>query len=160
MIMVPKDIAPPDVAGFDPDATKGACEFNGDAAKKAVRFFEAGLTHTKGKWAGQRFTLEPWQDAFIRTLFGWQRKDGTRRFRTAFLFIPRKNGKSQLAAAIANFVLLCDGDICRQQHGQEDDGRLQLHPQPPLLHPRDSISAIRPGSPHHQCPFYPAKDYE
>jgi phage terminase large subunit-like protein len=75
-----------------------------------VRFFELGLTHTKGKWAGQAFTLEQWQRDFIRTLFGWKRLDGSRRYRTAFVFVPRKNGKTQISAAIAAYVLLCDGE--------------------------------------------------
>jgi phage terminase large subunit-like protein len=107
--MVPKSAAPHDVAGFDPVATAGDCWYDEEAAEKAVRFI-GKLKHTKGKWAGQPVTLEPWQLAFIRTLFGWKRPDGTRRFRTAFLFIPRKNGKSFLAAAIALYVLFCDGE--------------------------------------------------
>ena len=110
MILDARQQPPTDVAGYDPTATAGDCWYDHDAAQKAVRFFELGLTHTKGRWAGQAFKLEPWQDAFIRTLFGWKRKDGSRRYRTAFLFIPRKNGKSQIAAAIANFVLLCDAE--------------------------------------------------
>lgn len=101
---------PTDVAGFDPVATAGDCVYDSHAAEKAVRFFELGLVHTKGKWAGLPFKLEDWQKDFIRTLFGWKRSDGSRRFRTAFLFLPRKNGKSQIAAAICNYVLLCDGE--------------------------------------------------
>lgn len=101
---------PNDVAGFDPVATAGDCVYDHYAAEKAVRFFELGVTHTKGKWAGKPFKLEPWQDAAIRTLFGWQRQDGTRRFRTSFWFLPRKNGKSAIAAAISNYMLLCDGE--------------------------------------------------
>lgn len=101
---------PTDVAGYDPVATAGNCEWDGDAANKAIRFFNIALTHTKGKWAGRPFELEPWQDAAIRTLFGWKRADGSRRYRTSFWFLPRKNGKSAIAAGIANYVLLCDGE--------------------------------------------------
>ena len=109
MIMVPPTTAPTDVAGFDPVATAGDCWYDEADADKAVRFIEM-LEHTKGKWAGQKVVLEPQQKAFIRTLFGWKRPDGTRRFRVAFLFIPRKNGKSFLAAAIAAYVLFCDAE--------------------------------------------------
>lgn len=101
---------PSDVAGFDPVATAGECEYDGDAADKAIKFFHLALTHTKGKWAGKSFELEQWQQAAIRTLFGWRRPDGTRRFRTSFWFLPRKNGKSAIAAGVASYVLLCDGE--------------------------------------------------
>lgn len=44
-------------------------------------------------------------------LFGWKRKsDGTRRFRTAFIFIPRKNGKTTLMAGIGLYLLVLDGE--------------------------------------------------
>ena len=105
--MVPPTVAPTDVAGYNPDATAGDCWYDPEAGDEAVRFIQA-LKHSKGKWAGQRVTLEPWQDAFIRTLFGWKRPDGTRRYRTVLLFIPRKNGKSFIAAAIALYALFKD----------------------------------------------------
>ena len=57
--------------------------FDPDAADRACEFFEE-LVHIKGPLAGQPFKLEPWQaDDIIRPLFGWKRKDGTRRYRTA-----------------------------------------------------------------------------
>lgn len=110
MILDARQQPPNDVAGFDPVATAGACEYDHWAADKAVAFFHKGIKHTKGKWAGQPFTLQPWQEDAIRTLFGWKRPDGTRRFRTSFWFLPRKNGKSAIAAGIALFCLLCDGE--------------------------------------------------
>ncbi|MEM8494138.1 MAG: terminase TerL endonuclease subunit [Planctomycetota bacterium] len=102
---------PRDVAGFDPVATAGDCWFDADAADRATDFIETSLCHTKGKrFKGKPFLLEGWQRDYIRTLFGWKRPDGLRRFRVSFLFIPRKNGKSQIAAAIALYVLFCDGE--------------------------------------------------
>ena len=75
----------------------------------AVAFFEKLLHHSKGEWAGQTFTLQPWQrDEVVRPLFGWHREDGTRRYRTAYIEVPRKNGKSTLAAGIALFLLFAD----------------------------------------------------
>ena len=69
-------------------------------ADYAIGFF-AYLTHWKGTWAGRPFALEPWEAFIVGSLFGWRRRDGTRRFRIAFIELPRKNGKSMLAAGIA-----------------------------------------------------------
>lgn len=68
-----------------------------DAAKadRAVRFIE-NLCHTKGRWAGKPFWLLPWQEQIIRDIFGIVKEDDTRQFRTAYVEIPKKNGK-QLA---------------------------------------------------------------
>jgi phage terminase large subunit-like protein len=78
-------------------------------AQRAVRFIERYCVHTKGEWAGKPFLLEPWQrDEIMRPLFGWLREDGSRRFRTAYIEIPRKNGKSELGAAVALYLLFAD----------------------------------------------------
>nr|WP_314623624.1 terminase TerL endonuclease subunit [uncultured Noviherbaspirillum sp.] len=85
--------------------------FDEAAADRAVQFFSKCLTHSKGEWAGQPLHLDPWQaDQIIRPLFGWKRKDGTRKYRTAFIMIPRKAGKSTLAAGIANYLLFADNE--------------------------------------------------
>lgn len=75
----------------------------------AVMFMNQ-LRHVKGEWAGQSFDLRPWQDRFIRDVFGTIRPDGLRQYRTAWLEIPRKNGKTTLAAGIALFMLVGDGE--------------------------------------------------
>lgn len=80
------------------------------AAQKAVDFFECQLCHFQGRMAGKPFLLELWQEAIIRQLFGRLRKDGTRLYRTAYIEIPRKNGKSTLAAGIALYLLAEDGE--------------------------------------------------
>lgn len=86
--------------------------FDDEAADRAVTFFERFLRHVKGKWAGCKFELQPWQrDEIIRPLFGWKRSDGTRRYRTAYIEVPRKNGKSTLAAGIALYLLFADGEM-------------------------------------------------
>jgi len=84
--------------------------FDKQAADDAVWFFENCLTHIKGKWAGQPLLLAPWQGQFIRDLFGWKRKDGTRKYRTAYVEVPRKNGKSTLCAGIALLLLFADNE--------------------------------------------------
>lgn len=83
---------------------------------RAVRFFERFLRHQKGRWAGRPFVLEPWQaDEIVRPLFGTiDRKTGLRWYREALIGLPRKNGKSELAAGIALYLLIADGE-----HGAE-----------------------------------------
>jgi len=77
-------------------------------ARDPIAFIN-GLTHTKGTFAGQTFNLRPWQVRILRQLFK-KRKDGLRQYRTCLLMLPRKNGKSELAAAIALYGLLADGE--------------------------------------------------
>lgn len=78
-------------------------------AKRAIKFFDF-LKHSKGEWAGQSFKLELWQKFIIGSIFGWLRSDGTRRYRTAYVEIPRKNGKSTLSAGVALYTLIADGE--------------------------------------------------
>jgi phage terminase large subunit-like protein len=91
--------------GYSPWDTRGECSFDGDAAADAVRFFYGELKHVKGKLSGKPLALEAWQANIIATLFGWRRKDKTRRYRTAYIEIPRKAGKSTLASGIALLLL-------------------------------------------------------
>jgi len=72
----------------------------------AVRFFEKHLTHAKGELGGKPFLLERWQKDYVRALFA--EVNGRRKVRTSLLAIPRKNGKSTLAAGIALRCLLED----------------------------------------------------
>jgi phage terminase large subunit-like protein len=77
-------------------------------ADRAVAFIQS-LRHTKGVWAGKQFLLLGWQEQIIRDLFGIVKADGYRQFNTAYIEIPKKNGKSELAAAVA--LLLTCGDF-------------------------------------------------
>ncbi|MBO6177812.1 MAG: terminase large subunit [Selenomonadaceae bacterium] len=77
------------------------------AADYAVNFIQC-LCHTKGTWAGKPFELIDWQEQIIRDLFGILKPNGYRQFNTAYVEIPKKQGKSELAAAVA--LLLCCGD--------------------------------------------------
>ncbi len=81
--------------------------YDSDAADFAVMFIES-LCHTKGTWAGKPFELIDWQEQIIRDLFGTLKPNGYRQFNTAYVEIPKKMGKSELAAAVA--LLLCCGD--------------------------------------------------
>lgn len=79
------------------------------AVRDPIAFIN-GLTHTKGEFGGQRFNLRPWQVRIVTQLFR-RRKDGRRQYRSSLLMLPRKNGKSELAAAIALYGLLADGEV-------------------------------------------------
>ena len=81
--------------------------YDKELADYAVSFIEC-LYHTKGTWAGKPFKLLDWQEQIIRDLFGTVKPNGYRQFNTAYIEIPKKNGKSELAAAVA--LLLCCGD--------------------------------------------------
>ena len=81
--------------------------YDKDAADYAVNFIEC-LSHTKGKWSGKPFELIDWQEQIIRDIFGTLKPNGYRQFNTAYIEIPKKMGKSELAAAVA--LLLCCGD--------------------------------------------------
>lgn len=83
--------------------------FDEDQAKIAVAFFHI-LKHSKGEWAGQTLKLEPWQQFIIWNVFGWKRDDNTRRFRSSYLEVARKNGKSTLAAGVGLYLLLADSE--------------------------------------------------
>lgn len=78
-------------------------------AKHAINFIQQ-LKLTKGKWAGKPFILLSWEVDLIKKLFGTLREDGTRQYRTAYVEIPKKSGKSEIAAAIALYMLLADGE--------------------------------------------------
>lgn len=86
--------------------------YDKDSAAKVCSFIELQF-HTKGKWARdrKRLTIEPWQVFFVCNVFGWKRKkNDRRRYTEALLLVPRKNGKSALAAAIGLYMLCADGE--------------------------------------------------
>ncbi|HEO4069027.1 TPA: terminase large subunit [Streptococcus agalactiae] len=89
-------------------------------ADRAVTFIN-NLAHTKGKWAGKKFDLLPWQEQIVRDLFGIVKEDGNRQFLTAYIEIPKKNGKSELAAAIALYLLYADNEASAEVYGAACD---------------------------------------
>lgn len=93
----------------DEKAIKNGCWFDESSAERVREFFAELLQHSKGSWAGKPFELLDWQyDDVIAPLFGWKRPNGTRRFRRAYIEIPKKNGKSTLASGIALYLLVGD----------------------------------------------------
>ena len=96
------------------------CHYDKAKADRAVRFIE-NLRHTKGKWAGKRFWLLPWQEQIIRDVFGIVDERGNRQFRTAYVEIGKKNGKSELAAAVALYLLFADNEPSAEVYGAAAD---------------------------------------
>lgn len=94
--------------------------YDKEKADRAVKFIE-NLCHTKGKWAGKRFWLLPWQEQLVRDIFGIVKPDGYRQFRTAFVEICKKVGKSELAAAIALYLLYADNEPSAEVYGAAAD---------------------------------------
>ena len=90
--------------------------YNKKSADYAVNFIEC-LCHTKGTWAGKKFELIDWQERIIRDVFGVLKPNGYRQFNTAYVEIPKKQGKSELAAAVALLLTCGDGEERAEVYG-------------------------------------------
>lgn len=96
--------------------------FDPERATHAIDFFQGWLRHSAGRFAGQPFTLLPWQAAMIAELFGWVRvSDGTRRYRVAYISTGKKQGKSTLLAGIGLYLLVADGENGAEIYGAACD---------------------------------------
>lgn len=89
-------------------------------ADRAVNFIQC-LRHTKGEFYNRPFILLDWQETVIRDLFGVVKADGTRQFRTAYVETAKKSGKTELAAAIALYLLCADGEQRAEVYGAAAD---------------------------------------
>lgn len=105
------------VPGYDPRVGADEYVFDAGRAEGAIRWIFRHLTHVEGEWGAspehgpEPLKLEPWQMAVMANLFGWyHRKTGVRRYREVFIYIPRKNGKTTLGAALVNYLAFCDGE--------------------------------------------------
>ena len=108
---------------------QGEYYFDKDAADIAESFFSRYCRHIKGRLAGRPFILEPWQrDRIIRPFFGWKRvEDGLRRYRTCYIEIPKKNGKSTLGAGVGLYATTADGEPGAEVYsaaGDKDQARI------------------------------------
>jgi phage terminase large subunit-like protein len=103
-------LAYPDGEVADPRASqhpKGYW-FDPARAEEIVTWIQRYCRHSKGEWAGTLIVLEEWQKQILRIVFGWVRPDGTRRFRTAYEEVPRKNAKSTKVAAVGLYLMIGD----------------------------------------------------
>lgn len=83
--------------------------FDREAAERKIHMTSL-LKHSKGQWAGEFFRPEPWQQFIDWNVFGWKRADGTRRFRTQYEEVARKNGKSTRGATTGIYLAFFDGE--------------------------------------------------
>jgi len=102
----------PHLPDYDPWRDCGdEYDYYPEYAQRVIDFFENELRFTKGKWKGKPFVPADFQKDILRCLFGFKRvSDGVRRYRKFFLYIPRKNGKSEFVAGISNYIMFCDGE--------------------------------------------------
>lgn len=95
----------------DERAVLSGCWFDREAAARVEVFFERFLRHSKGEWAGKPFKLQEWQKRdLLFPLFAWKKRNGYRRFRNAYIEVPKKNGKSALCSGISLYLLVADGE--------------------------------------------------
>lgn len=94
--------------------------FDEAKARQTVEFINC-LKHTKGRWRGQPFTLLPWQEQIIRDVFGTVKENGYRQYNTAYVEIPKKNGKSELAAGVALYMTCGDREWGAEVYGCASD---------------------------------------
>lgn len=98
--------------------------FDKAKADAAVDFFPRFLRFVDGEWAGRPFHLSPWEDRDIRQIFGWRRrKNGLRRYRFARIWIPRKNGKTAVAAGLGHLLTIGDGEPGAQVYSHALDSK-------------------------------------
>lgn len=115
----------------DEAAIEAGCIFDLDRAEDAVWFFENVLVLYEGDFAGQPFVLLPFAKDFVMRLFGWviwseKWQRWVRRFRMAFLWVPKKNGKSPVLAGILLYLLTCDGENGQKIYTAARDGKQAL----------------------------------
>ena len=94
--------------------------FDEGKAERTMDFISC-LKHTKGRWRGQPFELLPWQEAIIRDVFGTVKEDGYRQYNTVYVEIPKKNGKSELAAGVALYMTCGDNEWGAEVYGCASD---------------------------------------
>lgn len=106
----------------DEAAVDQGCTFDAKAAERVRRFFRTFLRHSKGEFAGKPFDLLDWQwEDIVAPLFGWKRSDGSRRYRIAYIEVPKKNGKSALASGIGLYLLVGDGEAGAEVYSTGSD---------------------------------------
>lgn len=130
----------------DEIAVSEGCYFEERSAKRVCEFFSQLLRHSKGRFAGKSFDLLPYQkNDIIYPLFGWKRADGTRRFRRAYIEIPKKNGKTTLAAGVTLYLLVGDGQSGAHVFGcgaARDQARLVFDEAANMVDSSPELSAV------------------
>jgi phage terminase large subunit-like protein len=143
------------IAGKEPaclQVRQAAARFIADFDRKDIEFrtsnvdhvcnFVSDLVHVKGEWAGKPIKLEPFQVFILANIFGWiEVRTGKRRYRTAFILLPRKNGKSLLAAAIGLYMTFADGEAGAEGYS----GATSLDQAKEVFSPAKLMAEMTPG---------------
>ncbi len=98
------------IQGYDPWRSQRGATFDPRIARRVIKFFEGNFSHSKGEFSGKKFVLERWQKKVLGHTFAWKRPDGTRRYRKLFIYLPRKNGKTTMVAAMGLLMLTADDE--------------------------------------------------
>lgn len=112
------------IPNYSPTATaEEGMWFDEAEAQRALDFFRIHLKFIRGDRAraAEPFVLEPWQASIVVNVFGWRKKDGTRRYGKVFLFVARKNGKTSLLAGILLYLGFCSGEPGSQIYSAAND---------------------------------------
>jgi phage terminase large subunit-like protein len=112
---------------WDKSAAVEGAWFDAAAADRIIAKWPRWFVFTVGRWGGQPFRLTGWQDAIVRLLVGWKLADGTRLYRVLWLWIGRKNGKTEFLAALSLLFWLVDGEFAGEGYAfasSEDQARI------------------------------------
>jgi len=85
-------------------------------ALRVIKFIEL-LKHVDGQWFGKSFTLLNWQRDVISQMYGTMGQNSKRQYQYLYLEIPKKNGKTELAAALGLYHLFADGEQYGEIYG-------------------------------------------
>lgn len=112
----------------DERAVENGCRFDAERAAHVCEFFPKYLRLYEGEKAGQPFELVAWQKDVLSRIFGWVvysefHKREIRRFRKAGVWVPKKNGKSPLAAGVGLYLLTSDGEQGQKVFSAARDGK-------------------------------------
>jgi phage terminase large subunit-like protein len=132
--------------------------FDLSKALRAKHFCES-LVFSKGKWAGRKFKLLDWQwERVVKPLFGTVRENGLRQYRFCYLEIPKKNGKTELAAALALYMLCADGEGSPEVFSaaaDRDQASLVYGPAAYMVRCNETLGARCLVRDSHKAIFYP-----
>jgi phage terminase large subunit-like protein len=91
------------------DIDAGRFTWDPEASNRIADYLSI-FRHYKGQWAGRNFVVEDWQRFVLGSIFGWKKPNGRRRYKHAYIEVPRKNGKTLLAAGVGLYMMAADGE--------------------------------------------------
>jgi phage terminase large subunit-like protein len=138
----------------DEQAIREGCYFDKAAADRVVSFFPKFLVHCKNKFAGKPFELLEWQIRdLIYPVFGWKRPNGYRRFTRVYVEIPKKNGKSTIAAGLGLYMLCADNEFGANVYSAASDRQQALIVHSEAVNMVDTSAKLRKSLKIHRSKF-------